>query len=318
VITGAASGIGYAGAAELLRRGAIPVLTDCDAEPLAQQTRRLGADLTHWTLDVTDASQCDAVMQAVLARHGRIDGVWANAGVASFGPLAHTDLEAWARCIQVNLLGSLYTVRAALPALIASRGLIAVSASVSSFAHPPAMSAYAASKAGLEAACNAWRIELAAQGVAVCVIHASWVRTALVDEGALHPGFVRLHQTAPAPLRRMLAPEEAARRMVDGLERRQRRIFVPGWVALLHWWRGVLHEAWAERALRRAAPEIEAHYLAGMNQAGRLASSFGPRELARAQARGLRITLPESEYAASDCPPRVECESAAPPDPSRR
>jgi len=285
VITGAASGIGLAGAAELHRCGAIPVLTDCDAQPLAAQAQAMDAGLLHLPLDVTDAARCEAVMQAVLARYGRIDGVWANAGVASFGPLAHTDPKAWARCIEVNLLGSLNTVRAALPALMASRGMIAVSASVSSFAHPPAMSAYAASKAGLEAACNAWRIELAAHGVAVCVIHASWVRTALVDEGALHPGFVRLHQTAPGPLRRMLEPAQAAALMVKGLARRQRRIFVPGWIAALHWMRGLLHERWAERELLRAAPEIEAHYLQGLSEAGRLASSFGPRELQRAQER---------------------------------
>jgi NAD(P)-dependent dehydrogenase (short-subunit alcohol dehydrogenase family) len=285
VITGAASGIGLAGAAELHRCGAIPVLTDCDAQPLAEQAQAIDAGLMHLPLDVTDAAQCEQVMQAVLERHGRIDGVWANAGVASFGPLAHTDPQAWARCIQVNLLGSLNTIRAALPALMASRGLIAVSASVSSFAHPPAMSAYAASKAGLEAACNAWRIELAAHDVAVCVIHASWVRTALVDEGALHPGFVRLHQTAPGPLRRMLEPAQAAALMVKGLARRQRRIFVPGWIAALHWMRGLLHERWAERELLRAAPEIEAHYLQGLSEAGRLASSFGPRELKRAQER---------------------------------
>jgi len=285
VITGAASGIGLAGAAELHRCGAIPVLTDCDAQPLTEQAQAIDAGLMHLPLDVTDAAQCEQVMQAVLERHGRIDGVWANAGVASFGPLAHTDPQAWARCIQVNLLGSLNTIRAALPALMASRGLIAVSASVSSFAHPPAMSAYAASKAGLEAACNAWRIELAAHDVAVCVIHASWVRTALVDEGALHPGFVRLHQTAPGPLRRMLEPAQAAALMVKGLARRQRRIFVPGWIAALHWMRGLLHERWAERELLRAAPEIEARYLEGLAEAGRLASSFGPRELKRAQER---------------------------------
>jgi hypothetical protein len=49
--------------------------------------------------------------------------------------------------------------------------------------------------------------------------------------------------------------------------------------------RGLLHEPWAERELLRAAPEIEAHYLEGLAQAGRLASSFGPRELERARAR---------------------------------
>ena len=107
VVTGAASGIGWAGAAELHRQGAIPVLTDCDEDLLAERARAIDPGLMHATLDVTDATQCEAVMQAVQARYGRIDGVWANAGVASFGPIAHTDPQAWARCMQVNPLGSL-------------------------------------------------------------------------------------------------------------------------------------------------------------------------------------------------------------------
>jgi NAD(P)-dependent dehydrogenase (short-subunit alcohol dehydrogenase family) len=57
------------------------------------------------------------------------------------------------------------------------------------------MSAYAGSKSAVEAMANSWRIELAAHGVAVGVLHAGWVRTPLVSEGALHPGFVRLRTT---------------------------------------------------------------------------------------------------------------------------
>ena len=285
LITGAASGIGAAGAAELQRRGALPVLVDQDAAGLATQAESLAATgnprpLTV-TCDITSLTDCEAAVTAALARHGRLDMVWANAGMASFGPLAHTDPKAWRRCIEVNVMGSFHTVRAALPAVQAARGYVCLTASVSSFAHPPLMSAYAASKAAVEAMANAWRIELAAHGVGVGVVHASWVRTPLVEEGELHPAFIRLRQTVPAPMRQAMTPREAARRIVDGLAQRRSRIWVPGWVRLLHALRALLHLPQAERSLRQAAPELEAMYLEVMATEGAEASSCAPRMLKR-------------------------------------
>jgi len=219
------------------------------------------------------------------ATDGRLDIVWANAGMAAFGPLAHTDPAAWRRCIDVNVNGTFHTVQAALPAVQAARGYVCLTASVSTFAHPPMMSAYAASKAAVEAMANAWRIELAAHGVDVGIIHASWVRTPLVEEGELHPGFIRRRQTVPAPMRQALSPEEAARRIVDGMARRQSRIWVPGWVRAMHWLRALLHLPQAESALRQAAPELEQMYLDILATEGVAASSYAPRELKRAKER---------------------------------
>lgn len=285
LITGAGSGIGAATALVLHRRGAVPVLLDCDAAPLAATAAALGGDPLCVLADVTSPADCEAAVAQALARHGRIDVVWANAGVASFGPLAHTDPAAWRRCVEVNVFGVFNTVRAALPAVLRQRGFVLVSASVSSFAHPPAMSAYAASKAAVEAACNAWRIELAGHGVRVGVLHASWVATPLMTEGALHPAFRRLRATMPALLNRALTPEAAAHRIAQGIAHRGRQLWLPGWVRVLHWLRAALHSPLAERALLRAAPDIEQFYLDGLASSGRLASSLGPRELARSQAR---------------------------------
>ena len=285
LITGAASGIGAATALELHQRGAVVVLVDCDAEPLAAVASRIGADVLCVQADVTSRSACNKAVAATIARHGRIDIVWANAGVASFGPLALTDPAAWQRCFEVNVFGVFNTVRAALPEVTKQRGLVLVSASVSSFAHPPAMSAYAASKAAVEAMCNAWRIELAAHGVMVSVIHASWVSTALMTEGALHPAFARLRATMPKLLNAETSPAEAARQIADGMARRASRIWVPGWVRVLHWMRALLHTRVAERELLKAAPDIERLYAEGLVESGSAASSFGPREMQRAALR---------------------------------
>ena len=285
LITGAASGIGAATALELVAQGGIPVLVDCDAEPLAQMAQRCGPQTLYWVADVTQLQAMQEVVDKTISKLGRIDIVFANAGVAAFGPVAYIDPEAWKRCFEVNVFGVFNTIRAAWPAIMQQRGYVLINASSSSFAHPPVMSAYAASKSAVEAMGNSLRIEMAAHGVGVGVVHAGWVRTPLVTEGALHPGFVRLRATMPGPMNSETSPEETARVIVQGMLQRKRRIWVPAWLKILFALRALLHMPFAERELLRAAPEIEKIYLEGLEAEGALASSFGPRERERTLAR---------------------------------
>ena len=132
--------------------------------------------------------------------------------------------------------------------------------------------------------CNCWRIELAAHGVGVGTIYASWVQTPLVTEGDLHPAFVRLKSTMPAPLRRAIAASQAADMIIKGIAQRKRHIWVPGWVRLLHWLRVALATPLAERQLLKAAPEMEQMFLQTIATSGVKASSVAPRELAREAA----------------------------------
>ena len=282
LITGGASGIGAATAQALLAQGAVPVLLDCDEANLASTATNLNGVLTH-CLDVTDFAACQAAVAQTLAVYGRIDVVWANAGIASFGPLLLTDLNAFKRCVEVNVFGTLNIVRAALPAIVAQRGYVLATASVSSFAHPPCVSSYAASKAAIEAMCNCWRIELAAHGVGVGVIYASWVQTQLVVEGDLHPAFVRLKSTMPAALRRAIPAAVAADMIIKGMAQRKRCIWVPGWVRVLYALRAALSTRLAERQLLQAAPHMEKLFLQTIATSGVKASSVAPRELARGQ-----------------------------------
>jgi NAD(P)-dependent dehydrogenase (short-subunit alcohol dehydrogenase family) len=286
LVSGAGSGIGQATAVELHRRGARLLLFDIDEAGLRQTCGQAGGSVPFVVGDVTRPADCEATAAAALQAHGRIDVVWANAGIASFGPLAHTDPAAFARCIEVNVMGCFHTVRAALPAVMQSRGFVAVTASVASFAHAPMMSAYAGSKAAVEAMCNAWRQELAPHGVGVGAIHAHWVSTPLVSEGSLHPAFARMRQAMPAAMNRELPAADAARLIADGLLARHDRIWVPGWVRWMHRLRALLHTRLAERDMQKAVPDLEALYLQGLAAEGRLASSYGPRERERAQQRG--------------------------------
>ncbi len=284
LITGGASGIGAATARALMAQGAIPVLLDCDSASLAATAASMQGVLSY-CLDITDYAACQAAVAETIAVHGRIDVVWANAGIASFGPLLLTDLDAFKRCVEVNVFGTLNIVRAALPAVVAQRGYVLATASVSSFAHPPCVSSYAASKAAIEAMCNCWRIELAAHGVGVGTIYASWVQTPLVTEGDMHPAFVRLKSTMPLPLRRAIPAAVAAEMIIKGMAQRKRRIWVPGWVRVLYWLRTVLATPLAERQLVQAAPDMEKLFLETIATSGVKASSVAPRELARGVER---------------------------------
>ena len=287
LITGGGSGIGAATAGALLARGAVPVLIDCDCAALAITVDALGGNVLGIAADVTHMAECEAAVATALEVHGRIEVVWANAGIASLGPLLLTDPAAWKRCVEVNVFGTFNIVRAALPSVVKQRGYVVASASVSAFAHAPAVSAYAASKAAVEAMCDSWRIELAAHNVAVGVVYASWVQTPLVAEGDLHPAFRRLRATMPAVLRRAIAAPVAAEIICNGIQQRTRRVWVPGWVRLLHWMHAALHTPVVERPLLQAAPEMERLILDTVASSDLKASSTAPREMAREARSGV-------------------------------
>lgn len=257
LITGGARGIGAESARELARRGARPVLADLDGEALEHAARRISPSPLTIELDVTDPAACEAAVRCTLDEYGRIDIAWANAGIASFGPLGLTSPSAWTRTIEVNLLGAYNTVRAALPAIIDQRGYVAVTCSVASFAHPPGLSAYAASKAGAEAMCNSLRAEVAHLGVGVGSVHPTWIDTDMVREGdETQRAFQLLRQAMRPPFKRTYPVERAVRDIVAGFEDRSRRVCTPWFVQLAHLLRPTLTSRAFERDLIAVAPEL--------------------------------------------------------------
>ncbi len=263
LITGGAGGIGLAVAELLQRRGMTPVLMDLPGPALSAAAARLAGagEVLAVAGDVTRPEDCARAVEQAVQRFGGIDLCWANAGVGALAPLRHADAAEWMQVLQVNVFGVLHTVQAALPQLIARRGHIAVSASAASLGHAPAMSAYAASKAAAEAMCDSWRIELDHHGVAVTCIHPLWVSTPMVERGRASLAFARLRQGMAGPMQRETPLQVAAPLIAEGLLKRRRRIFVPGWVRWLFVLRSALHTRPLERAQLAAARDLEALYL---------------------------------------------------------
>jgi NAD(P)-dependent dehydrogenase (short-subunit alcohol dehydrogenase family) len=270
LITGGASGIGLAVAERLQRRGWRLALMDLGGPPLQAAAARLGAGgLLTVAGDVTRPEDCRRAVDAARQRFGGIDLAWANAGIGAGGPLRHMAATDWQRVVEVNVFGVLHTVQAAVEAVIARRGQIAVSASAASFGHAPAMSAYAASKAAVEAMCDSWRVELAHHGVAVTCIHPLWVTTPMVERARETRTFQRLRQGMAGPFGRETPLDTAAQLITEGLLARRRRVFVPGWVRWIFALRSALHTRPLERDSLAVAPDLEALYLEDV-MAGRM------------------------------------------------
>ena len=211
IVTGASGGLGRQIARQLAERGARLTLAARDVSKLES----LGIDATLVSADLRDAQAGAVIVGAALATHDRLDGLVNAAGVVAFGSLADTDDAVIEDLFLTNVLGPLWLMRAALPALTASRGFIANISAVVAEQPLAGMAAYAASKAALTAADRALARELRAAGISVTDARPPHTETGLADRP--------IAGTAPR-LREGLQPDAVARRIVAAIVAGEREI----------------------------------------------------------------------------------------------
>jgi NAD(P)-dependent dehydrogenase (short-subunit alcohol dehydrogenase family) len=229
LVTGAARGIGAETARRLAARGARVALVGLEPEEL----ERVAGDCPgaiHFEADVTDPDALAAAVEGTVEAFGGIDAVIANAGIGVAGMARSMDPDAFERVIEVNLLGAWRTVRACLPHVVERRGYVLVVASLAAIAHSPGMSAYAASKSGVEALANALRVEVRPLGVDVGVAYFSWIDTDMVRGADASPLGGRLRGRLKGPPARTSPLADAAGAMEAGVVSRARIVVHPRWV----------------------------------------------------------------------------------------
>lgn len=277
LITGAARGIGAETAKRVAAAGARVALVGLEPEKLALLTKELGGDERHawFECDVTDQAAVDAAVAGTVERFGRIDAVVANAGIANRGTVATNPPGDVARTIEVNLIGAVRTVGAALPHLIETRGYCLIVSSAAAFAAQPGMAAYCASKVGVERYADVLRLEVAHRKVAVGVAYMTWVDTDLVrdvreDLTSFDANLKRAGNRGP--LGTVTSVDECADAFLHAIEHRSRQVYVPGSVKGLRAVRGLISGAAGFRLMRRDAarsvPALE-------ENVRRLGRSFG-------------------------------------------
>jgi NAD(P)-dependent dehydrogenase (short-subunit alcohol dehydrogenase family) len=255
LITGAARGIGAETARRVAATGARLSLVGLEPSLLAGLVKELGDDRHAWfECDVTDQAAVDAAVAGTVDRFGRIDAVVANAGIADRGTVATNPPGDVARTIEVNLVGAVRTLGAAMPHLIETRGYCLLVSSAAAFASMPGMAAYCASKAGLERFGDTVRLEVAHKGVAIGVAYMTWIDTDLVrDVRADLTSFDQNLKRMRGPLGRVVSVDECAEAFLHGIEHRSRQVYVPSSVRGLRAIRGLLSGTAAFHLLRRDA-----------------------------------------------------------------
>ncbi len=258
LVTGGARGIGAATARALAGQGARLVLTDVDREPLDALGAELGPEVALTVVaDVTDLAAMQAAVAAATEKFGGIDVVVANAGIASYGSVLGVDPATFRRVIDINVNGVFHTVRAALPSVIERKGYVLIVSSLAAFAAAPGLAAYNASKAGVEHFGNALRLEVAHHGVDVGTAHMSWIDTPLVQDAKNDlSAFAELLSILPGPLKKTASVDACVTAFVSGIEKRKRRIYVPGWVGMIRSRRNLLSSPVGDRAILPHVPQL--------------------------------------------------------------
>lgn len=188
IVTGGASGIGAALCDRLVSRGAQVVVADVDEQLAAGVAKGLDdrgpGRAEARALDVRDAAAVQAVVDDAVARHGRLDAIFNNAGIGMGGDIRELTTAHWERVIDVNLRGVVHGVHAAYPVMCRQGfGHIVNTASATGLFPTPRLVPYAATKWGVVGLSLSLRYEAAENGVKVSVVCPGGIDTPILDKG---------------------------------------------------------------------------------------------------------------------------------------
>ena len=206
VITGGSTGIGLAAAKLFVGEGAYVFIMGRRQKELDEAVKVIGSNVTGIQGDVAKLADLDRLYQAVEAK-GRIDVVFANAGVAEFAPLASITEEHFDKLLNINVKGRLFTVQKALP-LLNNGGSIILTGSVAGSKGTPAFGVYGATKAAVRNFVRAWTVELKDRQIRSNVLSPGPTETPAIGQ---QPEDAIARIVSTIPMGRMGEPDEIAK-----------------------------------------------------------------------------------------------------------
>lgn len=242
MVTGGASGIGRALAVELARRGAEVVLADLQEEAVgaaAAEIRSTGAEATASVLDVADFEAVQNLVRVTMARTGRLDFLFNNAGIGIGGEVRDYTLEDWNRLIDVNLRGVVHGVQAAY-GYMAGQGFghMVNTASIAGLVPTPFETGYGMTKHAVVGLSQSLRIEAVDHGVRVSVLCPGVIRTPILDGGRYGRIVAEIPREKTMAIWERLRPMDPnlfAGKVLDQVVANRAIIIVPGWWKIF-WW----------------------------------------------------------------------------------
>jgi NAD(P)-dependent dehydrogenase (short-subunit alcohol dehydrogenase family) len=245
IVTGGASGIGAALGRELARQGARVILADRQLELASEVARAIndaGGKAEAVELDVRDAIAFDAIVALTIERHGRLDYLFNNAGIAIGGEIREYRLDDWRDVVDVNLMGVVHGVQASYGRMIAQGfGHIVNTASVAGLLPCPFMGSYTTTKHAVVGLSKSLRAEAARHGVRASMLCPGVIRTPILTGGR----FGRMTQPIDLEVAMKMweglspiEPDDFARRALRAVAANRGTIFAPGWWRVVCWLNG--------------------------------------------------------------------------------
>lgn len=213
LITGGNSGIGLATARLFISEGARVAITGRNQATLDAAAQELGPNAIAVVADATDVAATEKAVEKAVVEFGKLDIVFANAGIVANTPVGGTSLETFESVLRTNITAVFFTVQAAAPHL-ANGGSIILNGSVISVLGNPGYAAYAASKAAVRAMARVMASELSPRGIRVNVVAPGGTSTPIWNRSAPTAEAMSALETRIArtiPLGRFGKPEEVAK-----------------------------------------------------------------------------------------------------------
>lgn len=210
LVTGAGSGIGESIARQLAEAGATVIVADINDVAAKEAAASIGASAHPGLADVSDAESMATLVEGIVREHGRLDIAVNNAGIGgASAPVGEYPVDSWRQVMSINLDGVFYSMRAEIPAMLASGGgsIVNIGSILSSvgFEHS---GAYVAAKHGLVGLTKTAAIEYATEGIRVNAVGPGFIETPLLqapEAAELVAGIAAKH-----PVGRLGQPEEVA------------------------------------------------------------------------------------------------------------
>jgi NAD(P)-dependent dehydrogenase (short-subunit alcohol dehydrogenase family) len=210
VITGGNSGIGLATAKLFAQEGAKVAISGRDQKTLDEAVRAIGKDTLAVKADVSSLADIDRLFAQVSAKFGKIDALFANAGIAKFAPANDSTEQLFDETFDINVKGLYFTLQKAIPYLNDNAGIVLNSSVVNSLGTPGA-SVYAATKAAVRSLARTFAAELVGRGIRVNVVSPGPINTPIfgktgLPQAALDEFASQIKEDVP--MKRFGTPEE--------------------------------------------------------------------------------------------------------------
>jgi NAD(P)-dependent dehydrogenase (short-subunit alcohol dehydrogenase family) len=212
LITGGSAGIGLATAKQFVEEGAFVYITGRRKHQLADAVASIGSNITAIQGDVAKIADLDRIYAQIGNEKGRVDIVFANAGISPMAPLGSITEEEFDSTFNINVKGLLFTAQKALP-LMPDGGTIILNGSIASVKGFPAFSVYSATKAAVRSFARTWTTDLKDRGIRVNVVSPGPIDTPLLNQTLANPDDLKV-LASTITMGRLGRPEEIAKAVV--------------------------------------------------------------------------------------------------------